>query len=1284
MNVTKDRMWFPLGALVAVMLASPGVAGVRHVESLPVSVVEQASLRCDDAGEWTFSTRVDREEFSEVISIDLSAKRESRPPAFDVRFHFSGADVQHVWTTDSLKKMDLQPSFWSASSSYVSQLAFEAPFLVALNSADEAVFSMAASEVYEKVVMEFGCDARTCVVQAGMRFFSEPVPPLKSYRVRIRLDRRRVFWGDAVSAASGWVSEAAGCRASPVPESAYEPLYSTWYAYLQNVRDAPLEREAELARELGMRTMILDDGWQMEVARDTYDETGDWRPAKGRFPDMRAHVDAVHRRGMKYMLWLAVPFVGERSEAYRRFRGKTLAEKVDGADGGRVAVLDPRFPEVRDYLVSTYERVLRAWDFDGVKLDFIDEFVRPNPDPADADGFAGRDLRSVPQAVDRLMKDVLRRLKAIKPDVLVEFRQHYSGPAIRQYGNMIRALDCPADSLSNRRRICDLRLSCGATAVHSDMLVWSADETAAGVSRSILSAIFGVVQYSMVLQTLPSVHREVIRNWLDFSRNHRTTLLKGTFRPRRPDLGYPFIEAESGEERILAVYLDAWAVQTGKPDKPVILLNATKRDTLTLRLESAAEVSTFDATGQPVDDAKAYAAGWVDVPIPSGGRAVVRWSRPENGLPEQWKLRKIRGRDLYASFHSGYWAEDFASAPDWPMMKNLYMIYGHQGNPSYVELATGGHKEYAVKRPQDGLVTENPLTFRKMLEKCPKLSEEIAHFEKCRPGMPYSFWFNGYHHPFLMAADYPQLDRTSYREWRAAHPAFDGFYYYDEWDNSMHVYSWSTPTIRDPKTRDAVEAAFPLSGDYRMRNRWTDEAHRRLKNFYFGEGDFVGLVSTWPDSCFDLGRKRPKLLFYEAELGSVSSPWRWGGAFIRGASRQFDFPFGWYAATYLNEAYTRNGENRPGFIYLKSAARPNAVEKLGCARSLLDRNVMYGYLIGANVLQQEKCWDFLGTKAAKDAPYVPSVYAEDFNRPFAFDAKHDRGAPYTPLAILVSVGESVQRQHYADANRDRFTTYAFLDTLVPPYEKNPALCSDRKHGDEGCMFNSPYGEIADMLCPDAGQTSDAFYDVLKSYPVAVVSGDFDRKAFDVPALEKYVRTGGILYVEQRTFNLYFDSKLLEYVPKGNLVVVDSFVPDSFRNAKDAWFPTKMSKMISGEVEFPKIKEIYERVQREFMPVGIAGDVQWGVNRIEGGESKTGRGGWLVWLVNNRGVTHYAGEDEIIDASKRSEVVVDLRGLAGCRVCEVSDRFPDRPVEVKNGVFRVTVDAARYRMFEISR
>jgi len=339
---------------------------------------------------------------------------------------------------------------------------------------------------------------------------------------------------------------------------------------------------------------------------------------------MKAHVSAVHAAGLKYMLWLAVPYVGDESAAFERFKGKYLKVRGDKSPG-RSAVLDPRFPDVREYLISTYERVVGEWGFDGVKLDFIDSFKIEGVDPAVAENYAGRDYRELPLAIDRLMKDVLSRLRKINPEVLVEFRQSYMGPAILQYGNMIRAWDCPADPTANRRRICNLRLTSQAIAVHSDMLVWSKDETPEGAALPILNALYSTIQYSMILERIAPTHKRVIRHWLDFSKKHREALLKGRFTPHHAENGYTWVEGESESERIITSYSQDVVVRAGAPDRRVVLVNATGAQGMVVDFPvDPKKVECFNVFGEACD-ADVPSAGVVRFPVPSSGYAILSW-----------------------------------------------------------------------------------------------------------------------------------------------------------------------------------------------------------------------------------------------------------------------------------------------------------------------------------------------------------------------------------------------------------------------------------------------------------------------------------------------------------------------------------------------------------------------------------------------------------------------------------------------------------------------------------
>jgi len=614
------------GCLLVLALAA-GVAGATEMDAKAVvrggvktAHSGVAELTCDDPQGWTFDVKATDDAGRDVVTVTIDSPTNATPPRFGVFFRVPGAGVQNVWTSNCEKDgFHLWPElWWQWNAKYSSMLARDTPIAVGFNSQEVSPVALACSEAFNDLVFGLYADDRTCEIVGRCEFFTKPVAATRHYSVSVLLDRRGRGFAETVRACTKWIVGKNGFRTASAPESAYDPLYSTWYAYLQDVHAGELEKEAKLAASLGMKTMILDDGWQKVDSKTFYSATGDWMPVTNRFPDIKAHVAKVRATGLKYLLWLAVPFIGNEAANYPRFKRMLLSD-------GDPAVLDPRFPEVREYLVSTYERVVGEWGFDGVKLDFIDAFKLPKNDPALADGYAGRDYRSLPEAVNRLMKDVIARLKLIKPDVLIEFRQHYMGPAILQYGNMMRCSDCPADPCANRRRICDLRLTSEGIAVHSDMLVWSKDETPEGAALPILNALFSTIQYSMVLAKIRPAHKEVIRHWLAFSQRHREALLKGDFRPHHPENGYTWIEGESAWERVIAAYSKDVCVPTGAADKPVFLVNATGGEGMLLDVGAPATVSLFNTFGVAVGKVGIPQKGLYRLAVPSSGHAQVTW-----------------------------------------------------------------------------------------------------------------------------------------------------------------------------------------------------------------------------------------------------------------------------------------------------------------------------------------------------------------------------------------------------------------------------------------------------------------------------------------------------------------------------------------------------------------------------------------------------------------------------------------------------------------------------------
>lgn len=551
-------------------------------------------LSCENPGGWSFNTDLKLKDSVEYLEISIDCPAESLPPCFSISFAVPQKDIQHLFQSNGSGRCAISPD-WSAN--YSSNLSFGMPLYEFFNDNNRNRLTISCDELYRDVQANMGLREENCLIVGSMKFFTVPEAPMQSYSLTVRLDARDVFWAQSVREAADWMSVSAECEPCPVPVAAYNPLYSSWYQFHQNVYASDIEEELEIASALGMKTVIIDDGWQTDDNNRGYAFCGDWQVSGNRFPDMKSHVARVRDLGVKYMMWYSVPFVGFKSHNFERFKGKYL--RLDYGLGA--GVLDPRFPEVRQFLIDTYVQAAEEWNIDGFKLDFIDSFFFSGEDPAVAENYAGRDIKTVPAAVDALMKGVRDALFSINPEILLEFRQAYTGPAIAQYGNMFRVGDCPGQHRTNRIGICNLRLCASGVAVHSDMIEWNNDETPENVAKDIISALFGVIQYSVMLRDIPQEHLEIIKHWLDFSQEHRNALLKGDFKPYHPELGYPLVEASDDKEAITAVYQDNLLVGIGDTLKTLYVINASGKDEL--YLDSAFETfgaCIFDMYGNPV------------------------------------------------------------------------------------------------------------------------------------------------------------------------------------------------------------------------------------------------------------------------------------------------------------------------------------------------------------------------------------------------------------------------------------------------------------------------------------------------------------------------------------------------------------------------------------------------------------------------------------------------------------------------------------------------------------
>lgn len=543
------------------------------------------------------------------VHIEWDAMSEKKPAA-EIAWQMPMADIQHTWHPGCGKNRGMGVD-WADGK--ISRLASSAPAFVFFNEQGRSRMAVALSDVLTEICILAGVRE-----EDGMLIFRVSIPLdatglTHEYDVTLYRDGADVSFAEALRRLSRWWTEDCGLAPMTVPEAARLPMYSTWYSFHQATIAEDLEAECARAAQLGMKTVIVDDGWQTSDGNRGYGYCGDWRPTPDKIPDMRAHVEKIHQLGMKYMLWYSVPFIGEWSENWKRFEHKLSARN----ERLHCGVLDPRYPDARAFLIDTYANALKQWDQDGFKLDFIDAFPPSSRAPMPAEGM---DYVKMEDAILRLMTDVMQALRAIKPDILIEFRQSYIGPAMRTFGNMFRVADCPYDPLTNRVGVVDLRLMSGDTAVHSDMLMWHADEPVEVAARQLLNVLFGVPQISVRLDKVSEEHRRMLAFWTAFFAEHRA-LLAAPMEVESPELLYPLVRTRLGDEEAIAVYA-AHHAATLSDAKVTWLFNVADDTEVVLRnSDRPGSAAIFDCTGVQTAQMDLPAAQLQAIEVPVGGFA---------------------------------------------------------------------------------------------------------------------------------------------------------------------------------------------------------------------------------------------------------------------------------------------------------------------------------------------------------------------------------------------------------------------------------------------------------------------------------------------------------------------------------------------------------------------------------------------------------------------------------------------------------------------------------------
>lgn len=563
-------------------------------------------------------TPVSAENGIDIYRVHFTFKEKTTPAKVTLFWSEDMVNIRSWWSAQFQSSPLVRQ--WFGPSSNISKFATGAPIMATIGNEDKNHLTVAVSDVVTPINMSFYVDdlEQKENVYYKIEFFTQLCPAMESYTADIRVDSRNIPFYESIMAVSPWW-ENYGHIIPPCSSADEEPLYSSWYNYHQYPKDTELLADLKVAAQLGFKTLIIDDGWQLEGDSErNYSMCGEWKVSSNRFADMKAFVRQAHELGIKVMLWFGVPFIGLKSPVHASFLGKYLYSMPD--DTMNCSVLDPRFPEVRKFLVDIYAHFLKEYDLDGFKLDFIDSIRMTETASTE---YEKMDCIAVEEGTQKLLTEITQTLNALKPGLMFEFRQNYIGPAILKYGTMLRVGDCAYGGLTNRTNIASLRLLNYPIAVHSDMLFWSKKEPLELCAKQLLDILFAVPQISIKVSESPEAQNKLVGYYVNYWSQHKDILLHGTFKAAHPEMNYSRISSENSDLRITVLYAENDYAFDGKNAD---VFNAGNNSYLLLDnpTENILTVKVLDCTGTAVDSVCVPANAIVRIPVPVAGLMQIR------------------------------------------------------------------------------------------------------------------------------------------------------------------------------------------------------------------------------------------------------------------------------------------------------------------------------------------------------------------------------------------------------------------------------------------------------------------------------------------------------------------------------------------------------------------------------------------------------------------------------------------------------------------------------------
>ena len=361
-----------------------------------------------------------------------------------------------------------------------------------------------------------------------------------------------------------------------------------------------------------------------------------------------------------------------------------------------------------------------------------------------------------------------------------------------------------------------------------------------------------------------------------------------------------------------------------------------------------------------------------------------------------------------------------------------------------------------------------------------------------------------------------------------------------------------------------------------------------------GHSHYEAYAGEWGARCIGL-ELGENIAFTQSKL-----------AFARGAARQWSKPWSVQVSPWFGPSCTTSGPLRTEGGIVRGL-------EAGHSLSFYERMWLHAWFAGAAMVTPENSIAIFFEKA--EAPWSPTEHGRKAAEVFQFMLGHERGVPYTPVAVVLD--------RYAGYNGYMDKPWGILSPTAGDREARDLFDhqlfpgSDHIHSrpdpanpEASYLRPTPLGEIFDVLLTSVPP------EILPAYPVILLAGDIHFDLAFLSELEKSLRRGSRVLMSARHRDA-LGAEFARVAQQGTVEVLEPWTnPATGRPAAIA-------------------SERLQAVSRNCLPVELEGDpIQYAINRTPNG--------WVVELINNRGVVKQGDQPAVVDPKGSVRVALKAR------------------------------------------